>query len=184
MSNSFFAVLALCILSSTTQAQIKYFTKSGKINFSSKSPLEDIEGKNKSVTSVLDTQSGSFQFIALIKGFEFENEEMQDHFNSDYLESDRYPKAEFKGQIINNPSINYGKPGNYPAQVKGQLTIHGVTREVQANGTIVVQANQVLASSTFNMQVADYNIKIPSIVKDKIAKTVSIVVDTKLDPLK
>ena len=165
-------------------AQNKYYTKSGKIDFYSKAPLEDIEAKNKSVICVLDTQTGTLQFSVLIKGFEFKNEEMQDHFNSDYLESDKYPKAEFKGQILNNSSINYTQPGTYPAQVKGLLTIHGITKEVQTNGTITTTTDGLKASATLTIQVADYNIKIPALVRDKIAKTVKIIVDCNLDPLK
>jgi polyisoprenoid-binding protein YceI len=177
-------VLGFLILATAAKAQDKFYTKAGKIDFYSNAPLEDITAKNKSVVCLLDTKTGTVQFSVLIKGFEFENEEMQDHFNEDYMESDQFPKAEFKGQIINNPSINYAKPGTYPAQVKGKLTLHGVTKEVQTNGTVKVDGNNLKAASTFTIQVADYNIKIPSLVKDKIAKTVKIVVDTKLDALK
>ncbi len=171
-------------LSVTMHAQDKYYTKSGKITFYSKAPLEDIEATNKSVACVVDTKTGSLQFSVLIKGFEFENEEMQEHFNDDYMESNQFPKADFKGQIVNNSQINYSKPGTYTAQVKGQLTIHGITKEVQSTGTIIVAPAGVKAASSFVIQVADYNIQIPSLVKDKVAKTVKIVIDTKLDPLK
>lgn len=166
------------------RAQDKYYTKSGKINFYSKTPLEDIEAKNKSVVCVLDTKSGDLQFSVLMKGFEFRNEEMQEHFNSDFLESDQYPKAGFKGQVLNNAAINYTQPGTYPAQVKGLLTIHGITKAIQTNGTITTGADGLKTSATFTIQVADYNIKIPSLVRDKIAKTVTIIVDCNLDPLK
>jgi len=176
-----FSFLSLCIWA---QSQDKFYTKSGKINFYSVAPLEDIEAKHKSVACVLDTKTGSLQFSALIKGFEFENAEMQEHFNEDYLESDKFPKAEFKGQIVNNAAINYQKSGTYPVQVKGQLTIHGVTKEVQTTGNIKVDGDGLKAAASFNIQVADFNIKIPSLVKDKIAKTVKITVDTKLDPVK
>lgn len=167
-----------------THAQDKYFTKNGKINFYSVAPLEDIEAKHKSAVAVLDTKTGTLQFSALIKGFEFENEEMQQHFNEDYLESDKFPKSEFKGQIINNAAVNYQKPGTYPVQVRGTLSIRGVSKEVQTPGTIKVDGDGLKAAATFNVQVADYNIKIPSLVKDKIAKSVKITIDTKLDPLK
>lgn len=179
-------ILLLFFFACTTivRAQDKYYTKSGKIDFYSKAPLEDIEAKNKSVVCVLDSRTGTLQFSVLIKGFEFKNEEMQDHFNSDYLESDKYPKAEFKGQILNNTAINYTKPGTYPAQVKGLLTIHGVTKEVPTNGTIITSTDGLKISATFTIQVADYNIKIPALVRDKIAKTVKVIVDCNLDPLK
>src|SRR5688572_24968778 len=125
--------LSLFFFSIISFGQDKYFTKSARINFYSSTPLEDFEAQNKSAVSVLDAKTGSVQFSALIKGFEFENEEMQEHFNDHYLESDKYPKSEFKGQILNNASVNYKKAGSYPVQVKGQLTLHGVTKEVMTN---------------------------------------------------
>lgn len=168
----------------TLQAQDKFYTKNAKINFYSVTPLEDIQAQNKAAVCVLDTKTGSLQFSTLIKGFEFENEEMQDHFNEHYLESDKFPKSEFKGQITNNASVNYKKAGTYPVQVKGALTIHGVTKDVQTNGTVKVDGTGMTTTATFNVAVADYGIKIPSLVKDKIAKTVKVTVDAKLDPLK
>ncbi|MCU7547989.1 YceI family protein [Chitinophagaceae bacterium LB-8] len=183
MRNKLFLAISFILMTVFAQAQDKFFTKSGKINFYSVAPLEDIEAKHKSAVAVLDTKNGTLQFSALIKGFEFENEEMQQHFNEDYMESDKFPKSEFKGQVVNNAAVNYQKPGTYPIQVKGALTIRGVTKEVQTPGTIKVDGDGVKAAATFNVQVADYNIKIPSLVKDKVAKTVKITVDTKLDPL-
>ncbi|MEI6946194.1 YceI family protein [Paraflavisolibacter sp. H34] len=177
-------LLGLVALAGSAHAQNKFYTKSGKIDFLSTTPLEDIAARNKSAVAVLDAQAGTLQFSVLMKGFEFENEEMQEHFNEDYLESDKFPKAEFKGQILNNGAINYAKPGTYTAQVKGQLTLHGVTREVQTTGAIKVEPDNLKATSSFNILVADYNIRISSLVRDKIAKTVKVTVDTKLDPLK
>lgn len=167
-----------------TQAQDRYYSKNGNIFFSSKAPLEDIEAKNKSAVCVLDTRTGSLQFTVLIKGFEFENEEMQEHFNEDYLESNKFPKAEFKGLVTNIQTVNFSKTNVYPVHIVGQLTIHGVTKDVQSAGTIKVEAGGVIATSGFNIQIADYNIKIAPIVKNKIAKTVRITVDTKLIPVK
>lgn len=184
MRYNLFLTFGLLLTTGIIQAQDKYFTKSGKINFYSVAPLEDIEAKNKSAVAILDTKTGTLQFSTLIKGFEFENEEMQQHFNEDYLESNKYPKSEFKGQVINNTTVNYQKHDTYPIQVKGLLTIHGVTKEVQTPGTLKVDGDGIKAAATFNIQVADYNIKIPALVKDKIAKSVKITVDTKLDPLK
>ena len=177
-------IAGFLLIASTGGAQDKYFTKSGKIDFYSVTPLEDIEAKNKSVVSVLDTKTGTLQFSVLIKGFEFENAEMQEHFNEHYLESDKYPKVEFKGQVLNNASLNYKKSGTYPVQVKGLLTLHGVTREVQTTGTVKVDGGSVKAASAFTIQAADYGIVIPKLVRDKVAKTIKIIVDTKLDPLR
>ena len=177
-------VFSLIFFSFITSAQVRFYTKNAKINFYSETPLEDIEANNNSSVSVLDTQNGSLQFWLLVKGFEFKNEEMQEHFNEDYMESDKFPKAEFKGTLINNSSVNYKKPGTYNVQVKGLLTIRGVTKEVQSNGTLKVNNDNIKANSTFTIALADYGIKIPKLMNDKIAKTIKISVDAKLDPLK
>jgi polyisoprenoid-binding protein YceI len=176
--------LSLFLLASVSQAQNRFYTKNAKINFYSETSLEDIEAKNKSAVTVLDTKNGSLQFSLLIKGFEFKNDEMQEHFNEDYMESDKFPKAEFKGQVVNNAAVNYTKAGTYNVQVKGLLTIHGVTKEIQTNGTIKVDNDGLKSNSSFNIAIADYGIKIPRLVRDKIAKTVKITVDAKLEPLK
>ncbi len=184
MMNRISILLTFILTAYGVNGQDKYFTKSGKINFYSVTPLEDIAAANASAVAVLDTKSGSFQFSILIKGFEFENEEMQEHFNNDYMESDKYPKAEFKGQVLNTSAVNFKKAGNYPVQVKGLLTLHGVTKDIQSTGTIKVDGNALRANSTFNIQVADFNIIIPKLVRDKVAKSVKITVDTSLEPLK
>ncbi len=177
-------ILGMLVAGMAAQAQGKYFTKTGRIEFFSKAPLEDIEAKNKTVTAVLDSKTGAVQFSVPMKGFEFPKALMQEHFNENYVESDKYPKAEFKGSIANNNEINYKKEGSYKAKVKGKMTLHGVTRDVEASGTIKVAGNQVFLNSVFNLQLSDYKIAIPGTVKDKISNSIRITVDSKLDPLK
>jgi len=162
----------------------KFYTKTGKITFTSNASLEDIEAKNKSVVSILDTKAGTLQFSVLMKSFEFEKALMQEHFNASYVESDKYPKAEFKGMITNNKDINYTKPGTYTAKVKGLLTIHGVTKPVTTTGIIKVESDGLKSTSSFEVKLADYKIAVGAGVKDKIAKSVKIEVDAKLEPLK
>lgn len=174
--------ILLCLTSGI--AQDKYFTKSGKIIFSSKAPLENIEAHNKSVTCVLDTKTGNLQFAVLMKGFEFEKALMQEHFNENYVESHKFPKAEFRGQVINSGDITYSKDGSYQAKVKGSLTIHGETKEVETTGTILVKGGKMAANADFIISLDDYKIEIPKIVKDNISKTVRITVDCSLDQLK
>ena len=177
-----FVTLVLTV--SVSFGQGKFYTKTGKVSFISKAPLEEIEGKNKTVTAVVDSKTGAMQFAIQMKGFEFEKQLMQQHFNENYVESDKYPKAEFKGTISNNSTINYSKDGNYPAKVKGKLTIHGVTKDVETTGTLKINGGKIDANSTFNVLISDYNIKIPAVVKDKVSNTIKITVDCDLEPLK
>ncbi|MDQ3279733.1 MAG: YceI family protein [Bacteroidota bacterium] len=171
-------------LLAATKAQDRYFTKTGRVEFSSKAPLEDIEAQNKTVTAVLDAKTGALQFSVQMKSFEFEKALMQQHFNENYVESDKYPKAEFKGLVANNAAVNYGKQGTYPVTVKGKLTLRNITKDVEVPGTIKVADGKVEAISTFSIQLSDYKIGIPSPVKNKISNNIKIIVDTKLEPLK
>src|SRR5688572_9718660 len=177
-------IIGFLFFASGLLAQDKYFTKNGKIIFSSKATLENIEAHNKSATCVLDTKTGNLQFAVLMKGFEFEKALMQEHFNENYVESHKFPKADFKGQVTNNSEINYAKDGSYKAKVKGMLTIHGETKEVETAGTIVVKGGKLEADASFAIELADYKVEIPKVVKDNISKTVMITVDCSLDRLK
>ena len=174
----------IMLTASVSFAQDKFFTKTGKIDFFSSAPLEDIEAKNKTVTAVIDSKSGAMQFSVQMKGFEFQKKLMQQHFNENYVESDKFPKGEFKGSIINNSDVNYTKDGSYTAKVKGKLTIHGITKDVETTGTVKVDGGKLDIASSFNILLSDYEIKIPAIVKDKISNSIKITVDCKLEPLK
>lgn len=177
-------VAGFVLLAVVSQAQDKYFTKTGKIEFYSKAPMEDIEAKNKTVAAILDTKTGALQFSVLMKGFEFPKALMQEHFNENYIESDKYPRGEFKGTITNNSAIDYTKEGTYTAKVKGQLTIHGVTKNIETTGTLKVDGGKIDATSVFNILLSDYKIKIPSVVKEKLSNNIKVSVDCQLEPLK
>lgn len=175
-------ILFCTLLSVNSHAQGKYITKTGKIHFFSTAALEDINATNKSAIGLLDTQTGDLQFAALIKGFEFKKALMQEHFNKNYMESDKYPRADFKGVITNNSVVNYTTNGTYNVTVKGKLTMHGITKDVDIPGTITVKDGKLTTSSTFNVAVADYNITIPKIYRDNIAKSIKVTVECTLDP--
>lgn len=183
MKTSLLSILFLLLFVSVS-AQVRYFTKTGRIKFDSKAPLEDITAVHNSATCVLDAATGQVQFSVLMRGFEFRKALMQEHFNENYIESDKYPKSNFKGEIVNNNEINYTTPGQYTAQVKGMLTIHGVTNEVQTTGTLSVENGKLVINAEFPVKVADYQIAIPSLMKDKIANTVTVTVRCELLPMK
>jgi hypothetical protein len=161
----------------------KYATKTGTIKFNASTPLEKIVGTNKSVSSVIDSKLGSVQYALLIKSFVFDNSLLQEHFNENYMESDKLPKATFKGTITNLSAIDFTKDGSYKADVAGQLFIHGVTKDVKSTGKIVIKNGKLTLQSAFTLLLADYNIAIPSAVKDKIAKTVNVTVNAELSKL-
>ena len=162
----------------------KYFTKTGHISFYSDTPLEKIEGHNKSSNCVLDVATGKLEVATLVKGFQFEKALMQEHFNENYMESDKFPKAVFKGQIDNYSKLDISKNGKVTVKVSGDLTMHGVTKKVTTDAVVSINNGKIIADANFNVLLADFNIKIPALVKDQIAKSLKIKVACTLEPLK
>jgi hypothetical protein len=159
----------------TTNAQ-KFMTKNGYIGFYSHTPMEDIKGDNNQVASVLDISTGEIAFQVLIKSFHFEKALMEEHFNENYLESEKYPKSTFTGKIVNPTEVNFSKPGKYEVTVDGDLNIHGVTKKVNAKGSIEVVDGGINAASKFNIDPEDYKINIPGVVRNNIAKTSEVTI--------
>lgn len=176
-------ILAAVLLAGITiqSAAQKVFTKNGNISFFSTAPMENITADNNQVMSVLNTQTGDLQFSVLIKGFHFKKSLMEEHFNENYMESDKFPKSTFKGMITDVSKISFTKDGNYNVAVSGDLTIHGVTKKVTTPGTVTIKSGNITATSKFNIKLADYNISIPGLVKDKIAETIEITVSCGYD---
>ncbi len=169
------AFLLVALTNLPARAQ-KIYTKNGSTSFFSKSPLEDITAINNEVMSVMNQQTGEIQFAVLIKNFRFKKRLMEQHFNENYMESDKFPKALFKGRIDDISNTNFAADGTYPVTVSGELTIHGVTNPVTVKGEIRVKNGVISANSGFNISLADYRISIPALVKNNIAKTITITV--------
>jgi polyisoprenoid-binding protein YceI len=176
--------VSLLFVTLTAGAQGKYYTKGGKIKFFSSTSMENIDATNKATVCILDSKTGDLQFAVLMKSFEFKKALMQEHFNKNYAESDKFPKAEFKGQITNNSEIKYTTDGSYTAKIKGKLTIHGVTKDVETTGTIVIKDGKLTAASSLNIKLPDYNIKVSKLHRSQISDTIKITVDCGLEPLK
>ncbi len=176
----FFLSILIITTGTSVFSQKIFNTRTGKITFFSSAPLEDIEAKNNAVTSQLSTANGQYNFEMNIKDFHFENDLMEEHFNEDYLHSDKIPKAYFKGLITNLRDINFALDGLYNAIVKGSLTIHGVTREILQNGTIEIKGGKAIARSKFKVLRKDYNIG-GSLASKMISDTVEITIDCTYD---
>lgn len=169
------AILAAFLLPVAVSAQDRFGTRNGHIAFFSETPMENIEGNNHKVSSVWDATSGALQFAVLIKAFEFEKALMQEHFNENYMESNTFPKAEFKGKMTGVTAEQLKKPGTYDVLVEGDLTIHGVTKPVKTKGTLTVEANGTIkASSDFMVRPEDHGIKIPGMVRKNIAEQIAV----------
>ena len=176
-------ILLLALLTSFqfSQAQ-KLITKTGHIWFYSKTPLEEIEAHNRQTVSTLDPATGEIVFMLLVKSFEFKRDLMQEHFNENYMESEKYPKATYKGKITNLDKINFKKDGVYNAEVSGDMTIHNATKPLSAKGTLEVKGGTVIVNAKFLTTAHDWDIEIPSVVEDKIAKQIAVTVEANYTP--
>lgn len=178
-------LIAFVICVSRGFAQDIQLTRNGTISFYSHTAVEDINAKNNQVFSSINTQTGVLQFLVLIKSFQFKNASMQQHFNDvEYMNSSVYPKSEFKGTIKELSKVNFSKDGVYPVVVEGNLTLHGVTNSVVTQGTIVVKNGNIQTESKFKINLADYKIKVPSIVTAKIAESVDVTIRCAYEPYK
>lgn len=182
MKNILFIVTFLLLVGQIS-AQ-KFMTKNGSIKFYSETPMETIEADNKQVNSAYDHESGAFVFKVLMKSFEFEKALMQEHFNENYMESDAFPVAFFKGEVLNNDEIDLSKNGSIEVRVKGTLKMHGVTKEMETKGMMEIKDDMIHATAIFNIKPSDFDIKIPGAVVKNIAEAIEVTVDVELKKLK
>lgn len=162
------------LIFSTVMFSQKYFTRSGEIYFEASVPsFEEVAAKNNTVSSIFDISTGEIAVLVLVKGFRFKVPLMEEHFNENYIESDQFPKATYKGKVINFSASKLSS-SKVVFDVEGDLTIHGITQKVKSKITFLKSGEKLLASSTFKIKPSDYKIVIPSIVKSKIAETVEI----------
>jgi polyisoprenoid-binding protein YceI len=174
-------VLALAFKPAAT----KLVSNDTHISFYSHTPLEDITCNNYKVVSTLDQETGEVVFSVPMQSFEFEKELMQKHFNSsDFLDTKKFPKAKFTGKISNLNEVIFTKNGTYNATATGELTIKGVTKPLNATGTITVLNGKITLNSKMNITLADYNI---SFSKGKpstnVAKTVEVTTNSIYAPI-
>ena len=162
------AFLFLIGLANSLFAQKKFSTNNAVVHFIAVDD-NDIDAVNKEVVSRLET-NGDMSFILLVKNFKFEMETMQNHFNSEYLESDKFPRAFFSGKITNINTVNFNKDGKYPIIAKGNLQVHGVSKPIQTNGLIEIKNGQIKASTQFSVTLKDFGIGgvLIKMVADKI----------------
>jgi polyisoprenoid-binding protein YceI len=186
MKKLIFSIFALSfVLNLSAQ---KFFTKDAKFNFDATSATspEKIAAVNPKGTIIVDAATGKIEAAVLIKGFHFEQALMEEHFNENYMESNKFQKATFAGDIVDfKKSVNLAKDGDYTATVKGKLTMHGITKDVETKGVFTVKGGKITAAkASFKAPLADFKIDIPSVVKDKIAKEAKIDIAATMQSLK
>lgn len=162
----------------------KYFTRDGKITFLSNAPMEEIRAKNERATSVIDLETGDVEWAVLINAFKFKKALMEEHFNENYMESTKFPKAIFKGTIEDIGAIPLDADGTYQGVVTGELEIRGVKKLVNSTIKFVVVDGKIMGTSEITIFVADFNIEIPKVVRENIAKEVLVYIEAEYTLLK
>lgn len=166
-------LIVLILIAAAGSAQEKMTTDKGVINFEASVPFfEEVEAINKKISCVLITKTGEITCLAYIKNFQFERSLMEDHFNANYMQSNRFPKAIFKGIIEKFDLKNVNATAN-EYLIKGKITIHGKSKKIIVIGTIKKGAEGLELISNFPLNTDDFKIEIPSIVRSKISKNVN-----------
>ncbi|HNP32523.1 MAG TPA: YceI family protein [Flavobacterium sp.] len=171
------SILFFVLLAGSTVFSQKMITRSGEIKFDATVPgaMDEVIGTNKTVSAIFDKSTGEIVVLGLVKSFKFKSPLMEEHFNENYMESDKLPKTNFKGKLLNYD----GKAGNY--DVEGDLTIHGVTNKIKAKVAITNDGDKVTVSGTFSIKLSDYKLEVPALAKKTLAETAKIALKLSLE---
>jgi hypothetical protein len=163
-----------------SSAQTLYKATNATVSFFSKTPIEDIDGKSETATTLINLEKKDIAFMIQNNSFQFPNKLMQEHFNEKYMESEKYPISNFRGNVQEN--IDLKVAGVYQVTVNGKLTIHGITLDRTIPGTLTVKEGSILLESNFIVKNSDHKIEIPSLVATKIADELNVKVKATLLP--
>ena len=180
LKSFFVAVAALSITSVFSQ---DIFTSSNaKVSFYSKTPVQDIDGTTNKANALLNKATKQVYFKIQNTTFQFREKLMQEHFNENYMESDKYPVSDFNGKIIED--IDFTKSGNQKVTIVGILNIHGKKKEYKIFGTLSINENGLVLTSDFKIKLADHGVEIPTVVFTKIAEQLDVKVSANYKPYK
>lgn len=174
-------MLVLFAASVNAFGQGKFISKNAYISFYSSTPLEDILGESNEAVSILNAETGEVGFQALMTTFHFKKALMEEHFNENFIESDKYPKSKFNGKINDFKKEMLSSPVS-DITITGQLSVHGVDKTITVPGTLGLENGNLVGTSKFMVVPEDYGITIPSLVRDKIGKQMEVTVKANYVP--
>lgn len=177
-------VVTLLLTVVSASAQPVYMSKSGTISFFAGTAVEDIDATNEKALSFFNTETGEVVISIPNKEFHFRRSLMEEHFNENYMETEKYPKSEFKGKINNIKSINFTEAGPFQASVTGQLSIHGLSKERTLDVAIRKDGTRLIAETKFKVLLEDHKIDRPKILWEKIAESVEVNANLVYEPYK
>ncbi|MFH4967369.1 YceI family protein [Gaetbulibacter sp. M240] len=167
-----FYLLFICFFANS---QNKFLTKTGEVIFEASVPsFEEVKADNKAVTAIINTENGEFASLILVKGFRFKNALMEEHFNENYAESNKYPKATFKG-VIDDFDVSELSNDVIHKTIHGTMTFHGQSKKLDdVKLSLSKKGNSIFMTGNFMMKASDYNIEIPKIVSNKVTNEVQV----------
>ncbi|MCF0072340.1 YceI family protein [Dyadobacter sp. CY261] len=175
------AMFSTALLSGNAFAQM-FSTSAGNTKFSASTPLENIEAENKKSQVILNTANSEIAIRMNMREFVFPNKLMQEHFNENYIESEKYPTATFAGKVDKAP--DYTKDGDYEVSATGKFTVHGVTKERTIKGKMKIEGGKITINSDFEVPLTDHKIDVPKVVFVKIAQIIQVKAQYILAPRK
>lgn len=164
-------LLIILMIQASSFGQV-FMTLNGQTSFFSETPLENISAENKNTLVALNITTKEVAVRIQNVAFKFPNKLMEEHFNENYIESEKYPLSVFKGKIVEN--IDLQKQGTYQVSVKGILDMHGVKQERIIKAQIIVDSESISVTSDFNVNLQDHKIDIPKLVFEKIVESIAI----------
>lgn len=176
-----FFVFVMLAASVSAFSQGKYISKNAYISFYSSTSMEDILGESNEAVTILNAETGEIAFQALMTTFHFKRALMEEHFNENYMESTKFPKTKFSGKI---EGFNKDMLKNPASEVKvtGTLSVHGVDKTITVPVKLGMENGKLVGTAKFKVTPEDYDIAIPSLVRDKIAKQMEVTVKAEYQP--
>ncbi|MFM2225069.1 MAG: hypothetical protein RJA07_1271 [Bacteroidota bacterium] len=184
MKNIIITLSLILAASIGTKAQDIFTTNTASLSFFSATSMENIDAVSKVALAAVNIKTGKVFFKVKNISFHFKSSLMEEHFNENYMESEKFTHSIFNGEIVDIKNYDLTKDGAYDVMVQGKMNIHGVEKEYKTKGTITIKAGKVKIDAAFKVKMEDHNIKIPSVVGANIAESVDIKVDATLDPQK
>lgn len=149
-----------------------YSTQTGETNFFSETPVENISAINKTVGAILNTANNEIAVSMKMTAFDFPNKLMQEHFNENYMESEKFPAGSFKGKIVE--VVDFTKNGSYDVTARGFLTLHGIAQPRDLKGKLTIDNQKISLSCNFDVKLVDHKIDVPKLVFAKIAEVITV----------
>lgn len=176
----YFLLILFLLVGQHSWGQQVYKTDHGSVNFKSDAAMELIKASSQKLFGAIDSEKKTFSFVVKIVTFEGFNVGLQkEHFNENYMESDKFKTASFTGKIIED--VDFSKPGKYPVRAKGVFNVHGVEQERIIKCTLEVLPNAVVVQTEFTVLLDDHQIRVPRVVYEKVASEIIVVVSAELN---